>query len=149
MGKKARCVWQRKCHILIFVSQFMELQLLLLIYSSEHVFILQLYGFLGGIHLAILTAYVCQLHPNATTNVLLAKFFDTFAHWQWPTPVALQEETISTTSETRPYMPIRLPCSPYNYCHSNITRSTYYRIRTEFLRGYKLTSVCYLVPVKH
>ncbi|CAN4094979.1 unnamed protein product [Withania somnifera] len=36
-------------------------------------------------------------------------------------------------------MPIQLPCSPYEFCHSNITRSTFNKIRTEFLRGHMLT----------
>ncbi|OAY56161.1 hypothetical protein MANES_03G207200v8 [Manihot esculenta] len=99
-------------------------------------------GFLGGVHLAILAAYVCQNHPNASVSILISSFFSTFATWPWPTPVVLQDGTPSTAGaviETRSFMPIRLPCSPHEYCHSNITKSTFYKIRAEFLRGHVST----------
>ncbi|XP_062174343.1 nuclear poly(A) polymerase 3 isoform X1 [Alnus glutinosa] len=101
-----------------------------------------LLGFLGGVHLAILAAFVCQKHPNASLNALIMNFFQTFAFWPWPAPVILQDGMLPTTgdaTETRSLMPIRLPCSPHEYCHSNITRSTCYRIRAEFLQGYAMT----------
>ncbi|KHG22185.1 Poly (A) polymerase [Gossypium arboreum] len=103
---------------------------------------LELNGFLGGIHLAILAAFVCQCDPHAGLSALISHFFKTFAFWPWPRPVELQEGTLHPTlnpTETRLYMPIRLPFSPYEYCHSNITKSTFYKIRTEFLRGHNLT----------
>jgi poly(A) polymerase Pap1 len=46
-------------------------------------------GFLGGVNLNILVAYVCQAYPHAAPAVLLLKFFETFAGWKWPTPVTL------------------------------------------------------------
>ncbi|KAE8076646.1 hypothetical protein FH972_015282 [Carpinus fangiana] len=101
-----------------------------------------LLGFLGGVHLAILAAFVCQQHPNATLNTLIMNFFQTFAFWPWPTPVILQDGNLPTTgdaTETRSLMPIELPCSPHEYCHSNITKSTFYRIRAEFLQGHAMT----------
>lgn len=109
---------------------------------------LQLNGFLGGVHLAILAAYVCQNHPNASVSILISSFFSTFATWPWPTPVVLQDGTPSAAGaviETRSFMPIRLPCSPHEYCHSNITKSTFYKIRAEFLRGHVSTKVCLLL----
>ncbi|KAJ9181775.1 hypothetical protein P3X46_005833 [Hevea brasiliensis] len=99
-------------------------------------------GFLGGVHLAILAAYVCQNHPNAGVSTLISSFFSTFAAWPWPTPVVLQDGIPSTAGaviETRSFMPIRLPCSPLEYCHSNITKSTFYKIRSEFLKGHDST----------
>ncbi|KAI4344757.1 hypothetical protein L6164_011948 [Bauhinia variegata] len=101
-----------------------------------------LLGYLGGVHLAILAAYVCQRYPDASFNALIMNFFRTFAFWPWPTPVMLNEGMYPSTAdiiETRSLMPIRLPSSPYEYCHSNITRSTFYRIRTEFVRGHHIT----------
>ncbi|XVF28179.1 hypothetical protein REPUB_Repub15cG0006600 [Reevesia pubescens] len=98
-------------------------------------------GFLGGVHLAILAAFVCQCDPNASLSSLISNFFKTFAFWPWPTPVVLQDGMLQPTvnlTETRLFMPIRLPCSPYEYCHSNITKSTFYKIRAEFLRGHNL-----------
>ncbi|CAL5410354.1 unnamed protein product [Camellia sinensis] len=58
--------------------------------------------------------------------------------------VILQDGMVPMTisaSEIRSLMPIRLPCRPHGYCHSNITKSTFYRIRTEFHRGHALTKV--------
>lgn len=101
-----------------------------------------LHGFFGGVHLAILAAHICQRNPDASLNLLIASFFKTFAYWPWPTPVMLEDGRFPMTgdcSDTRSLMPIRLPFSPYEYCHSNITRSTFYKIRAEFLRGHAMT----------
>ncbi|CAI9119043.1 OLC1v1020697C1 [Oldenlandia corymbosa var. corymbosa] len=100
-----------------------------------------LHGFFGGVHFAVLAAFICQRHPNASLSVLSSIFFKTFAFWPWPRPVFLHGRMIPPTipSDSRFLMPIQLPCSPNEYCHSNITRSTFFRIRTEFLRGHTLT----------
>ncbi|RYR69414.1 hypothetical protein Ahy_A03g015961 [Arachis hypogaea] len=42
--------------------------------------------------------------------------------------------------EMRSFMPIFLSSSSYEFCHSNITKSTFNRIRTEFVRGCNMTS---------
>ncbi|CAL5412998.1 unnamed protein product [Camellia sinensis] len=58
--------------------------------------------------------------------------------------VILQDGMVPMTtsaSEIRSLMPNRLPCRPHEYCHSNITKSTFYRIRTEFHRGDALTKL--------
>ncbi|XP_027165392.1 nuclear poly(A) polymerase 3 isoform X1 [Coffea eugenioides] len=100
-----------------------------------------LHGFFGGVHFAVLAAFVCQRHPNASLSLLISIFFKTFAFWPWPRPVFLHGRMMPPTisSDSRFLMPIQLPCSPNEYCHSNITRSTFFRIRTEFLRGHALT----------
>ncbi|KAK2990201.1 hypothetical protein RJ640_014653 [Escallonia rubra] len=100
-----------------------------------------LLGFFGGVHLAILVAFVCQSYPNASFNVLVSIFFMTFASWPWPTPVTLRNGLMPRIipTETRSLMPIQLPCFPREYCHSNITRSTFRRIRAEFCHGHALT----------
>ncbi|CAJ1963130.1 unnamed protein product [Sphenostylis stenocarpa] len=101
-----------------------------------------LLGYLGGVHMTILAAYVCLRHPDATLNALIINFFQTFAFWPWPSPVMLQEGmllTVVNAIETRSFMPIFLPSSCYEYCHTNITKSTFFRIRTEFLRGHEMT----------
>ncbi|KAK1436325.1 hypothetical protein QVD17_02104 [Tagetes erecta] len=100
-----------------------------------------LFGFFGGVHLAVLTAFVCQRNPNVSLAGLVSIFFKTFASWPWPTPVLLQQGIMMPRHhpEARSLMPIQLPSSPHEYCHSNITTSTFMKIRTEFCKGYRLT----------
>ncbi|XP_076898210.1 nuclear poly(A) polymerase 3-like isoform X1 [Bidens hawaiensis] len=99
-----------------------------------------LFGFYGGVHLAVLTAFVCQRNPSVSLAGLVLIFFKTFASWPWPTPVLLQQGVMMPhhRPETRSLMPIQLPSSPHEYCHSNITTSTFMKIKTEFCRGYRL-----------
>ncbi|KAI9123098.1 hypothetical protein K1719_005987 [Acacia pycnantha] len=101
-----------------------------------------LFGYLGGVHLAVLAAFICQRHPDASLNALIMQFFQTFAFWPWPEPVMVYGGKFTTgtdVTKTRSLMPIQLPSSPHEFCHSNITRSTFYRIRTEFQRGHNMT----------
>ncbi|MBA0845500.1 hypothetical protein Goarm_022672, partial [Gossypium armourianum] len=44
-------------------------------------------GFLGGIHLAILAAFICRCDPYVGLSALISHFFKTFAFWPWPRPV--------------------------------------------------------------
>lgn len=101
-----------------------------------------LFGFFGGIHIAVLAAYVCQRHPNASISFLISNFFETFAFWPWPQPVLLEEGSLAVggeITEIRSLMPIQLPGSPDEYCYSNITKSTFQRIREELRRGSTIT----------
>ncbi|KAL3347912.1 hypothetical protein AABB24_021511 [Solanum stoloniferum] len=100
-----------------------------------------LLGFFGGVHLAVLSAFICQRHPTASLSALFFIFFKTFAFWPWPTPVVLQDGVAWPFIPTDKvlWMPIQLPCSPYQFCHSNIVRSTFFKIKSEFMRGHMLT----------
>nr|XP_010921414.2 nuclear poly(A) polymerase 3 isoform X2 [Elaeis guineensis] len=99
-----------------------------------------LLGYFGGIHLALLAAYVCQRHANASLNVLISIFFDTFLHWPWPMPVMLQDRSIPFKyPDGRLLMPIMMPCRPFEFCNSNISVSTFRRIMEEFQRGFNMT----------
>ncbi|RZC86320.1 hypothetical protein C5167_007511 [Papaver somniferum] len=49
-----------------------------------------LVGFFGGIHLAVLTTFICCRFPNASGTTLISRFFETYTFWPWPTPVMLQ-----------------------------------------------------------
>lgn len=91
--------------------------------------------------MAILAAFVCGYNPNATLSSLVASFFSTFAYWQWPTPVVLLRDAYAATGSPPGLMPIQLPCGGRQYCNSNVTRSTYCKIMSEFHRGHHLTKV--------
>ncbi|XLU48367.1 hypothetical protein S245_043181, partial [Arachis hypogaea] len=59
-----------------------------------------------------------------------------------PTLVMLQEGMFLKQLENmkmRSFMSILLPSCPYEFCHSNITKSTFYHIRAEIVRGYNMT----------
>ncbi|TVU37170.1 hypothetical protein EJB05_10471, partial [Eragrostis curvula] len=95
-------------------------------------------GFFAGIHLAILAAYVCQKYPNASVNGLFTVFFQTFAHWSWQVPVSLHDQPTDCLHPEGRLMPIVMPCTPPEFCISNMTISTFKKIRQELLRGYAL-----------
>ncbi|KAG8381794.1 hypothetical protein BUALT_Bualt05G0009800 [Buddleja alternifolia] len=83
-------------------------------------------GYLGGIHLAVLAALICQRHPNETLSVLVSVFFDTYATWRWEAePVILEDDNMPPMSRMR-----------IQYCDSNITKSTFDIIKTEFRRAH-------------
>ena len=105
---------------------------------------LQLLGFLGGIHLAILVALVCQGYPNASISSLMSIFFECFSCWPWPQPVILLDKSIPPFKYPagRSFMPIMMPCSPFDWCNSNITKSTFGKIKAELQRGHFMTRVC-------
>lgn len=46
-------------------------------------------GYLGGVNCNILSAFICQLYPNASASVLLERFFYVLRDWKWPTPILL------------------------------------------------------------
>ncbi|KVH96424.1 Nucleotidyltransferase, class I, C-terminal-like protein [Cynara cardunculus var. scolymus] len=80
-------------------------------------------------------------NPSASLVDLVSIFFKTFAFWPWPEPVVLQEGATlpPLPPGTRTLMPIQLPSSPNEYCRSNMTTSTFNKIRAEFRRGYRQT----------
>ncbi|RLN18328.1 nuclear poly(A) polymerase 3-like [Panicum miliaceum] len=101
---------------------------------------MKLFGFFAGIHLAILAAYVCRRHPNASINTLLSLFFEIFVHWPWPLPVSLLDPpALCRGTDGCSLMPIMLPCIPPEFCSSSMTQSTFSKIKEELRRGYALT----------
>ena len=46
-------------------------------------------GYLGGVNCNILSAFICQLYPNAAVSTLLERFFFILGAWKWPTPIML------------------------------------------------------------
>ncbi|CAD6222429.1 unnamed protein product [Miscanthus lutarioriparius] len=96
-------------------------------------------GFFAGIHLAILAAYVCRKFPDASVNGLFAVFFQTFAHWPWQVPVSLHDEPTTCLHSEGRLMPIVMPCTPPEFCVSNVTKGSFKKIREELTRGYALT----------
>lgn len=42
-----------------------------------------------GVNCNILSAFLCQLYPNAAPSLLLERFFFILRDWKWPTPIML------------------------------------------------------------
>uniref|UniRef100_A0A6B2KYP3 polynucleotide adenylyltransferase n=1 Tax=Arcella intermedia TaxID=1963864 RepID=A0A6B2KYP3_9EUKA len=109
-------------------------------------------GFFGGISWALLTAFVCQLYPNAAPSTLVSRFFRIYTNWKWPTPVLLTsiEEggpfshkvwNPRTNFRDREHlMPIITPAYPSMNSTYNVSESTKKIILKEFQRGLEITS---------
>ncbi|KAF7150041.1 hypothetical protein RHSIM_Rhsim02G0094100 [Rhododendron simsii] len=61
---------------------------------AKHLSYHQLLGYFGGVHLAILGAFICQRCPNAILSGLISSFLRTFAFSNWPKPIILQDGTL-------------------------------------------------------
>jgi len=65
----------------------------------------------------------------------------TFAHWPWQVPVSLHDEPTTCLHSEGRLMPIVMPCTPPEFCVSNVTKGSFKKIREELTRGYALTRV--------
>lgn len=122
-------------------------------------------GFPGGVAWALLTARVCQLHPNATPSTLLHKFFMTWHVWRFgedAVPVLLDEaagDADADAEEAPPthlkiadwsrrdrgyLMPVITPCRPRLCSTHSVTKSTLGVIKAEIARAHELASVAML-----
>ncbi|GLJ40541.1 hypothetical protein SUGI_0836380 [Cryptomeria japonica] len=94
------------------------------------------FGFLGGVHYAVLVARVCQMFRYASVSMLVSRFFELYACWPWPNPVTLVDvQREQSDSDRYHQMPIIIPVHPYTCCSYNVTRSTFSKLVSEFLRG--------------
>ncbi|KYQ91138.1 poly(A) polymerase [Tieghemostelium lacteum] len=105
-------------------------------------------GLLGGISYALLTARICQLYPNAAPSTLIHRFFKVYEGWKWPAPVLLnhiQEGGIfaakvwNQKKDKGHLMPIITPAYPCMNSTYNVSRSTLYLLKNEFIRGAEVT----------
>jgi poly(A) polymerase len=107
-------------------------------------------GFLGGVAMALLTARICQLYPNAAPSTLLTRFFRIYEKWPWPAPVQLTEivdlpmghriwNPQVFRSDRSHLMPIITPAYPCMNSTFNVSRSTLSIMQAEFKRGSEIT----------
>ena len=104
-------------------------------------------GYLGGVHLSLLVAKVCQLYPNEGPARLLSWFFLFYETWSWPKPICLNEiktdgplpRSVWTKAANRSHlMPIITPAYPANNATYNVSKSTFDFMKQEFARGGKI-----------
>lgn len=110
-------------------------------------------GFLGGVALAILTARVCQLYPNASASYVTCRFFKLYVKWNWSTtqqsaPVLLCAisqgnptmgfKVWSPHANQRHFMPIITPAYPSMNTTHNVSASTLADMKAEIARGLRI-----------
>lgn len=109
------------------------------------------FGFPGGVAWAMLVARICQLYPNTVSAVIVEKFFQIYAQWNWPQPVLLKQiedgplQVRVWNPRLYPHdrqhrMPVITPAYPSMCATHNITKSTKDIIMSEFERGVEIMS---------
>lgn len=112
-------------------------------------------GFPGGVAWAMLVARVCQLYPQATGSVIIAKFFFIIGTWNWPQPILLKQiedgplhvrvwNPALYTGDKFHLMPIITPAYPSMCATHNITMSTKAVIIRELRRGRDITDKIFM-----
>eukprot|EP01138_Halocafeteria_seosinensis_P015760 gb/GECG01016084.1/.p1 GENE.gb/GECG01016084.1/~~gb/GECG01016084.1/.p1 ORF type:complete len:955 (+),score=173.64 gb/GECG01016084.1/:1-2865(+) len=109
-------------------------------------------GFLGGVNIAIMSAYICQLYPRLSAAGVLLRFFHIFSERAWPQPVLLctpyedPELQLEIWDPRKPHkhardvMPIITPAYPCANSAYNVSRSTLAVMQREFIRGRYITN---------
>jgi len=104
------------------------------------------FGYLGGVSWAILTARVAQLYPNAAPSKLLASFFKLYYIWKWPTPVCLNDIVqypgglpVWNKDTSHDLMPVITPAYPAINSTHNVSQATMRVLQQEIARGMELT----------
>ncbi|PNS17268.1 hypothetical protein CAC42_6951 [Sphaceloma murrayae] len=108
-------------------------------------------GFPGGVAWAMLVARVCQLYPNASGSLIVARFFHLMKGWRWPQPVMLkviEDGPLQVRvwnpkvygGDARHLMPIITPAYPSMCATHNVTSSTLAIIKRELSRADEITT---------
>jgi len=110
------------------------------------------FGYLGGISWALLTAHICQSYPYLKPNKLLEKFFETYLHWEWgyENPILLREMKSSDVSvpegimawnpaeSKKDLMPIITPMFPSFNTSYNVSKTTREVLIREIRKAYSV-----------
>ncbi|MEL7244594.1 MAG: poly(A) polymerase [Cyanobacteria bacterium J06573_2] len=100
------------------------------------------WGFLGGLSLAILSAWSCQYYDDKDIYLdkLLLNFFKIISQHDWNQPITLTEAGKEYSIQLpRDLLPIITSIEPCQNTARNITHSTAEILRGEFQRGAELT----------
>lgn len=103
-------------------------------------------GYVAGVALALLTARICQLYPNAAASTVITRLFKIYHQWQWPQPVYLKQiEDLPLqmkvwnprihVADRFHKMPVITPAYPSMCSTHNVTSSTLRVMTEEFRRG--------------
>lgn len=107
------------------------------------------YGYFGGVAFSLCVARVCQLYPNASSFVVVCKFFELFSSWKWPTPVLLRPvvdlnynlkvwDPKIYPSDKYHRMPVITPSYPSMCATHNVSNSTQHLVTKELIRAHEI-----------
>lgn len=98
------------------------------------------FGYFGGVNLTILSAFVCERHPNASPAMLVFHFFNEIPAWNWPKPLYINTPNTGELPSWDPVvdhydvMPIITPAYPSTNSLRSATKSSHARIMKEMNR---------------
>ncbi|KAH0791611.1 Poly(A) polymerase beta [Histomonas meleagridis] len=103
------------------------------------------YGYLGGVNCALLSAFIIERYPEAAPATLISMFFYELSEWKWPRPIYINTPNIGLlpswdASTSNDLMPIITPAYPCINSLRSATKSTRMRMTEEFKRGFKITN---------
>lgn len=121
-------------------------------WAQQRAIYANVFGFPGGVAWAMLVARICQLYPNTVSAVIVEKFFQIYAQWNWPQPVLLKQiedgplQVRVWNPRLYPHdrqhrMPVITPAYPSMCATHNITKSTKEIIMREFHRGVEIMNL--------
>ncbi|KAF7635929.1 PAP_central domain-containing protein, partial [Meloidogyne graminicola] len=70
---------------------FVSLMRILKIWLKNRLIYSNIAGYLSGASLAVMSAKICQIYPNATLTFALKQFFIIYRLWGWPQPLLIQK----------------------------------------------------------
>lgn len=126
-------------------ENFRTLLRMVRIWSKKRAIYGNVYGYLGGVNLALLSAFVCQRYPNATPATLVLMFFYELMDWDWPNPIFINtpnqgKVTLWSQETSTDAMPIITPSYPCINSTRSASKSTLHRMTEEFKLGFKITN---------
>lgn len=126
------------------IDHFRTLLRFVRIWAKERGLYGNVYGYLGGVNLALLCAYICQRYPTALPAMLALMFFQDLHTHSWTEPIYINTPNTGTQFpswefDRREVMPIITPAYPSINSLSHATRSSKQRMTIEFKRGFKMT----------
>jgi poly(A) polymerase len=109
------------------------------------------YGYFGGVAFSLCVARICQLYPNASSIVVVRKFFELYSSWKWPAPVMLRPVVDLNYNlkvwDPKVYpadkyhrMPVITPAYPSMCATHNVSNSTQHIMAKELTRAHEILS---------
>ena len=115
------------------------------LWSKKRAIYGNVYGYLGGVNCALLSAFICQRYPKAEPAKLVLNFFMDLAYWNWPDPIYINTPNVGPLESWDPStnpdaMPIITPAYPAINSTRSASKSTLHRMVEEFKHGIKITT---------